>query len=135
MRTGEGKTVVLGVAACVLALLGMEVSVACYSEYLSLRDRDTMAPMFRALDVEGDSIEYCTLVKLCEGEINRPCNIRAAVQGMILGGGGGGGTVAAAARRGGACGAMARLRVLLVDEVDVFFSEDFYGRWRLRRYQ
>jgi preprotein translocase subunit SecA len=36
--TGEGKSVTLAVTASVLAILGFQVSVACYSEYLTERD-------------------------------------------------------------------------------------------------
>jgi hypothetical protein len=119
------------VTACVLALVGMEVSCACYSEYLSTRDHQSMVPLFSVLDVEsslvssgGMRVSYCTLVKLCEGEINKRCNIRDKVKDLILPGSSASGspapTVAAASSR--------QRRVLLVDEVDVFFSEEFYGR-------
>ena len=118
VKTGEGKTVVLGVTACFFALMGIEVSCACYSEYLSKRDKDSMDPLFRALDVDS-AINYCTLVKLCEDEINKKCNIRANVQATILGKAAQGVTTSTELRKG--------RRVLLVDEVDVFFSEDFYG--------
>jgi hypothetical protein len=35
VRTGEGKSAVLGVSSAVFALYKCRVSVACYSEYLS----------------------------------------------------------------------------------------------------
>jgi hypothetical protein len=117
VKTGEGKTVVLGVTACVFALLGIEVCCACYSEYLSKRDKESMDPLFRALDVES-SISYCTLVKLCEDEINKRCNIRDNVEAVVFG--------KSPSRR--ASSAVQGCRVLLVDEVDVFFSDNFYGQ-------
>ncbi len=38
IRTGEGKSMILGAAAVVFALLGFRVRTVCYSEYLSDRD-------------------------------------------------------------------------------------------------
>jgi len=38
--TGEGKSVTIAVASIILALLGFDVNCACYSEYLSKRDRE-----------------------------------------------------------------------------------------------
>jgi preprotein translocase subunit SecA len=38
VKTGEGKSLILVVAAAVLALLEFEVRVACYSKFLSERD-------------------------------------------------------------------------------------------------
>ena len=36
--TGEGESLTLAVTSCILALLGFDVSCACYSGYLSKRD-------------------------------------------------------------------------------------------------
>jgi hypothetical protein len=36
--TGEGKSIILAVTAAVLAVIGFEVNVACYSQYLTERD-------------------------------------------------------------------------------------------------
>jgi hypothetical protein len=38
VKTGEGKSVLLGVLSVLLALMGNEVYEACYSEHLSSRD-------------------------------------------------------------------------------------------------
>jgi hypothetical protein len=134
--TGEGKSVTLAVAACVLALLGAEVSAACYSEYLSRRDHEAFLFLFRALRVEG-AVRYGTFNALCEMEINEGGDIREVAERLIRGGAAqepppaGGGAGAAARRGGGAAGGAAggrrRYRVLLIDEVDVFFSDRFYG--------
>jgi hypothetical protein len=106
----------------------VRVSCACYSEYLSTRDYESLEFLFKALDVQA-FVSYCTLVKLCEGEINKKVNIREKVTAVIIGEGG-------AAPAGGllrkVSSGLARVqgcpRVLLVDEVDVFFTKDFYGR-------
>jgi len=49
MATGEGKTLVIGLAAAVAALAGMPVHVATANAYLARRDADTLAPLFDAL--------------------------------------------------------------------------------------
>ncbi|CAF4640808.1 unnamed protein product [Rotaria sp. Silwood1] len=61
--TGEGKSVVMAVTACVFALLGVDVNCSCYSEVLSARDKKDFASVFRALGVE-ERIEYGTFNKL-----------------------------------------------------------------------
>lgn len=38
--TGEGKSVALGATSTLLAILGYNVNVVCYSSYLSNRDRN-----------------------------------------------------------------------------------------------
>lgn len=65
---------------------------------------------------------------LCEDFINTKCDIRQAAEGLILGApaipppysgkDSGGGSVKST---------KAENRVLLIDEVDVFFSQSFYG--------
>lgn len=62
-----------------------------------------------------------TLSQVCEYEVNKQVNIREELEALITGSGGGGG--AANVKSSGP----RKPRVLLVDEVDVFFSKDFYG--------
>ncbi len=62
-----------------------------------------------------------TLSKVCEYEINKKVNIREQLEATIMGSSAGG--TAAVANSSGEW----KPRVLLVDEVDVFFSKDFYG--------
>jgi len=122
VRTGEGKSAVLGVASSLLALYKCHVSVACYSEYLSQRDGENIAFLFNALGVTND-INYMTLTNACEYEINKTVNIREALQDIIMQQ-----PVGEAAVVGeGGDNRQWKPRVLLVDEVDVFFSESFYG--------
>mmetsp|Transcript_55824 Transcript_55824/g.116793 ORF Transcript_55824/g.116793 Transcript_55824/m.116793 type:complete len:2524 (-) Transcript_55824:513-8084(-) len=124
VRTGEGKTAVLGVAACVFGLLKVRVSCACYSEYLSNRDYASLDFLFKALGIEA-FISYCTLVKLCEGEINKKVNIREKVAAVITGDAGTGNSPTR--KKSDSSEVDGYPRVLLVDEVDVFFTKDFYG--------
>jgi hypothetical protein len=51
INTGEGKSIALGFTAIVLAKLGYQVDVVCYSEYLSVRDFESFKKIFERLDV------------------------------------------------------------------------------------
>jgi hypothetical protein len=52
IKTGEGKSIILGVIATVLALFGFEVSCACYSSELTKRDYKEFEYMFTAFGVK-----------------------------------------------------------------------------------
>ncbi|CAF3928132.1 unnamed protein product [Rotaria sp. Silwood2] len=118
IRTGEGKSVVMAVTACVFALIGVDVNCSCYSEVLSARDKNDFASVFRALGVE-ERIEYGTFNKLCENLLNERCNVREKVCDMIV-------NNKSAISIVGTI-AYLRHKVLLIDEVDVFLSDKFYG--------
>ncbi|CAF1610759.1 unnamed protein product [Rotaria magnacalcarata] len=116
--TGEGKSVVMAVTACVFALIGVDVNCSCYSEVLSTRDKNDFASVFKALGVE-ERIEYGTFNKLCENLLNERCNVREKVRDMIVN------NRSAISVVG--TNAYLRPKVLLIDEVDVFLSDKFYG--------
>lgn len=63
--TGEGKSITLAIVSAVFALFGYDVSVACYSEYLSKRDYEDFAFLFEKLGVKH-FITYDTFNALCE---------------------------------------------------------------------
>jgi hypothetical protein len=65
LKTGEGKSIVLGIAAIVLALFECDVSCVCYSSYLSDRDFSDFESMFHDFGV-ADRVHYGTLQNLCE---------------------------------------------------------------------
>ena len=94
------------VSSSVFALFKCRVNVACYSEYLSQRDGEAIAFLFKALGIYED-VKYMTLTQVCEAEINKTVNIREVLGGMILG------TEAS----GQAMQGEYKPRVLLVDEV------------------
>ena len=116
--TGEGKSVVMAVTASVFALIGLDVNCSCYSEYLSSRDRDAFASVFEALEID-DRIKYGTFNRLCENLLNEQCNVREIVIKMIV------------ENKSSLTSIISkppdRLKVLLIDEVDVFLSEKYYG--------
>ncbi|CAF0846527.1 unnamed protein product [Adineta steineri] len=119
--TGEGKSAVMAIAACVFALTGIDVNCSCYSEVLSTRDRDDFASVFKALGI-ADRIKYGTFDRLCEQFINEKCNIRHKVSNMITNNKN---ILPNNDRSDGT--KKTRPQVLLIDEVDVFLSDRFYG--------
>lgn len=116
--TGEGKSITLGVTAMLFALMGFDVDCACYSHYLSQRDYDDFCDMFHAFKL-NQHIFYGTFKDLSERWINEQHgNVRDAVDSLM--------------RQTGKAGNVtqqntSRPRVLLLDEVDVFFGKDFCG--------
>lgn len=114
--TGQGKSVTLGVISIVLSLLGCTVNCVCYSEYLSKRDEDAFKALFDGFNVSS-FIKYGTFNKLCEDLVNENGSIRDLAQAMLCG------TSVDRVKKA----VDPRPKVLLIDEVDVFFSPDFYG--------
>ena len=112
-----GKSLILGVTSSVLALLGIDVSCASYSDYLSSRDYDSFSQLFDTLGIK-DLVHYGTFNKLFEDVINEDGNIRSRVLNLITQG---------SSEKKKVDGHHRRPKILLIDEVDVFFSKDFYG--------
>ncbi len=120
--TGEGKSVILAIVSCLFALLGYSVDCACYSEYLSRRDYNSFSKLFTAFGVY-EHITYDTFTELSERYINATGDIRTAVQTILT-------TPKGSAWNKGPLQSnrgQKRKKVLLIDEVDVFFNKDFYG--------
>jgi hypothetical protein len=67
----------------ILALLGYEVSIACFSDVLSSRDENSFKGMTQLLGLEN-RIHYGTFNKLCERIINKDINIRKAVESKFV---------------------------------------------------
>ncbi|ETO33241.1 hypothetical protein RFI_03866 [Reticulomyxa filosa] len=116
--TGEGKSVTLAITCCVLALFGFDVSCASYSEYLSSRDFKSFEQLFNILGVINH-IHYGTFGKICERIINEGGDVRKLVENLILPGND---------NEEKKSNEVVRSKILLVDEVDVFFNKDFYGK-------
>jgi hypothetical protein len=107
----------LGVTAAALALLGFDVNCVCYSDYLSKRDYTAFKLLFDKLNL-AENIHYGTFNKICEESLNEQGDLRKQVENLLLD-----------VKNDTALKAaeMKRPRILLIDEVDVFFSKDFYG--------
>ena len=117
IRTGEGKSIVLAVTAVIFVLLGFDVHCACFSEYLSQRDYSAFLPLFESLETHS-YIHYGTFNKLCEDMINENGDIRQTVTKLIFMG---------TNENKNSEQKTKRPKILFIDEVDVFFSRDFYG--------
>ena len=116
LKTGEGKSIVLGALATLLSILGFHVDCVCYSQYLSSRDYKAFEQIFELFGVQ-DRVKYDTFTSLSKRLINSVCDVREGTRGFLSG------EVRTAAGSGGD----GRKKILLIDEVDVFFSQDFYG--------
>ena len=116
--TGEGKSVTLAITATVFALFGLDVSCACYSSYLSERDYEAFKGLFDTLNV-SKNIHYGNFNKLNEDALNINGDIRKSVRNFI--------SQEEAAKQPRKDKNSKSTRILLIDEVDVFFSKDFYG--------
>jgi hypothetical protein len=130
IRTGEGKSMILGAAATVLGLLGFRVRCVCYSDYLSRRDYRLFEVVFDQFQID-DAIKYSTISSLSEDTTAKKGDIRYLTESLVRGN---------IAHRSLAKDssplpvALSTTRqsseeeILLVDEVDVFFGSDFYGK-------
>ncbi|CAL6025624.1 Helicase-related_protein [Hexamita inflata] len=113
--TGEGKSVILAVTAIVLAIMGFDVNCACYSEYLSQRDYESFTDLFNAFNVR-DNISYGTFSQMCERYINQNGEVRTLTKQCIT-----------QNKINKSQNQKKRQQILMIDEVDVFFNQDFYG--------
>jgi hypothetical protein len=119
LKTGQGKSVVLGVLATVLAVSGFHIDCVCYSAYLCERDALDFATVFQIFEVQ-EMVTYGTFQQLSEKLVNERGDVRDLTRDMFS-------SASAGAVRTKATPPAGQKRILLVDEVDVFFSKDFYG--------
>ena len=112
--TGEGKSVTLAVSAMLLALLGFEVDVICYSEYLTNRDSDAFEDLISVFGL-SDFIKYGTFSTMAERNLGQRGSIWSRVSAALNG------TAYHFEEYSNAT-----KRVLLVDEIDVFFDKRIY---------
>jgi hypothetical protein len=84
IRTGEGKSMILGAAAVVFGLLGFRVRCVCYSEYLSNRDYELFRDVF---DLFGllPFIKYSKITTLSEETTAKMGDIRSLTLSLLHG--------------------------------------------------
>ncbi len=117
IMTGEGKSISLGIMSTFFALLGYKVNVICYSSYLSGRDFKAFSELFNKLGVSA-SISYSTIGQMVNKLMGDHLpNFRTVVNKFLKGE-----TVSVFRPY------LNQRNVLLIDEVDVFFGKNFYGR-------
>ena len=114
--TGEGKSVCLGLTATIFALLGYEVFVVCYNKKLSDRDYGQFSNLFYKMGVQS-KIHYSTISDSLEWlmERNNLPDLRTEVTNYLEG------------KPLNKNTQVVGKSLLLVDEVDVLFSDKFYG--------
>ena len=115
VKTGEGKSIVLGITAAILSLLGYDVDCICYSSFLSERDWNAFKGMFVAMGVKS-SIWYGTYDGVRRKLLHKYWSLSEGVVGDKKP------RIAHSGQHGGH-----RCRVMLIDEVDVFFGPEAYG--------
>ncbi|EAR87661.2 helicase carboxy-terminal domain protein (macronuclear) [Tetrahymena thermophila SB210] len=116
--TGEGKSIVLAVTAIIFALHEVDVYCACYSQYLSERDYESFLKLFNILGVI-QNIKYGAFTKICEHFINQQGDIRQLTADYICNG--------FSENKKKTKKTTKNPSILIIDEVDVFFTKDFYG--------
>lgn len=124
IRTGEGKSMILGAASVVLALLGFRVRCVCYSDYLSARDYNLFQDIFDRFSIL-DLVRYSKITTLSEETTAEKGNIRHLTDSMLRG------NIDCLTNSRSSIVthySTPQQEILLVDEVDVFFGGDFYGQ-------
>jgi preprotein translocase subunit SecA len=100
----------------VYALWDFHVSCACYSDYLSKRDHESFNHLYEFLNID-EKIVYGTFNKICEKYINKDGEIRDLTLKRILK------DYPFENKKVD----NVKKRVILIDEVDVFFGSDFFN--------
>eukprot|EP00977_Amphora_coffeiformis_P020937 scaffold8649_cov185-Amphora_coffeaeformis.AAC.8 len=85
IRTGEGKSMILGAAAVMLGLLGFRVRCVCYSEYLSMRDYNLFRGVFERFYLTS-FITYSKITTLSEDTTAAKGDIRQLTDKLLRGG-------------------------------------------------
>ncbi|XP_053697869.1 uncharacterized protein LOC128744710 [Sabethes cyaneus] len=121
--TGQGKSLVLGLTAALLALTGHKPRIVCYNRYLVKRDRHDFEHFISLFDL-SDSIIYSTFEDMANDLIAPVINgermgLRSLIEQMLLGND--------QPNKNELVAEDMRQSVLLIDEVDVFFTSQFYG--------
>ncbi len=118
IETGGGKSLILGAAATVFAMLGFEVRDACYSDYLSSRDAKEFHQTFADFRV-APHIKYSKITTFSEDMVAKKGDIRSLTLELFAG---------KPLKKQSVSNDLGRNQVLLVDEVDVFMGPDFVGK-------
>ena len=82
IRTGEGKSMILGAASVMLALLGFRVRTVCYSEYLSDRDFRLFEDVFNRFGL-SNYITYSKITAFAEDATAAKGDIRSLTESLL----------------------------------------------------
>jgi preprotein translocase subunit SecA len=84
IRTGEGKSMILGAASVMFALLGFKVRTVCYSEYLSDRDFRIFEDVFNRFGL-SKYIVYSKITMYAEDATASKGDIRTLTESLLRG--------------------------------------------------
>jgi SecA DEAD-like domain len=118
LQTGQGKSIVLGVTAAILALYGYKVDCICYSHFLSTRDYNDFVDLLDCFGVT-DHICYSTIDELLRNFLTAKGHWKRAEHAFH-------GTTSV--KHHSRCSDISQPKKLLVDEVDVFFGSNVFGK-------
>ncbi|XP_019537740.3 uncharacterized protein LOC109408807 [Aedes albopictus] len=117
--TGQGKSLVLGLCAALLALFNHDVVVVCYSKYLASRDFNDFKGLFQNFAVHS-KIYYQTFGDVAWNEMHNLFENATKYVSKCIG-------IPNNNRKYTTFASNLKNTVLLIDEVDVFFMDKFYG--------
>ncbi|KAL4441129.1 hypothetical protein ABPG74_002079 [Tetrahymena malaccensis] len=120
LGTGEGKSIIIAITSIIFALHDIDIYCACYSEYLSQRDYNNFIHLFNTIGVVSN-IKYGVFNNICEQIINEQGQIRDLTVNYITQG-------FPEISENRQKDKEIKPKILLIDEVDVFFSLDFHGK-------
>jgi len=116
--TGEGKSMILGCLALLFALEhDTTVDCMCYSQLLADRDYEYFQDVFKAFGVQN-RITYGSFSVLAREEFQRQGEVRSGVEKLFQG---------ELRPNSVPCKTKRVNRILLLDEVDVFFQQHTFG--------
>ncbi|XP_058819849.1 uncharacterized protein LOC131682418 [Topomyia yanbarensis] len=121
--TGQGKSLVLGLTAGLFALTGHKPRIVCYNHYLVERDESDFKQFYAIFNI-NNIITYSTYDAMANELIapivdGRRMGLRDLMSVMLL--------KDAAPVRSKFVSEDCASSVLLIDEVDVFFTKEYYG--------
>ncbi|KRX04481.1 P-loop containing nucleoside triphosphate hydrolase [Pseudocohnilembus persalinus] len=121
--TGEGKSVIIGVLSVFFAILGFNVHSVCYSQYLSERDEKAFYKLFECFQIQ-DKIFYGTFQTLCKKVLEQNIKLQDATLNLLQNNGKKDCTKQVKEKQF----TKNTPTILICDEIDVFFSQDFFGK-------
>ncbi|KRX04482.1 P-loop containing nucleoside triphosphate hydrolase [Pseudocohnilembus persalinus] len=124
IKTGEGKSIIIGILSVFFALLGFEVHSVCYSQYLSNRDEIAFQKLFQNFGVK-DKIFYGTFQELCKKKLEQNIELQKATLDLMYN--------TNETQNNGFTKKQdfqenKKKTILICDEIDVFFNTNFYGK-------
>ena len=125
IKTGEGKSLVLAVSACIFALLGLNSYCVSYAQLLTWRDYNQFQDLFIQLQVV-EKIRYMTFTDLCLSLAREMADSDVILQMLSKTS-----NYTYNQNKGNRIDSAnwsESQSVLLIDEVDVLFDQRYFGR-------